>query len=119
MAMSVDAQAGGGFDAMEATIAEIHDALERGDTTCRELVKTYIMRISTYDKSGPAFNSIITINPDALTTGRGDWTAGICLASQWGELARHSRHHQGPDAYGRPHADDGRQSGAQWDDHAG
>ena len=99
MVMTVDAQAGGGFDVMEATIAEIHDALERRDITCRELVKTYIMRISTYDKSGPAFNSIITINPDALRLAE-EIGQQESAARPVGRTARHSHHHQGPDAYG-------------------
>jgi Asp-tRNA(Asn)/Glu-tRNA(Gln) amidotransferase A subunit family amidase len=54
------------FDVVELTIADIHDALEAGEVTCRELVRTYLLRISTYDQNGPQFNSIITINPDAL-----------------------------------------------------
>ncbi len=83
--MSMDAQAGGGFDVMEATIADIHDALERGDITCRELVKTFIMRISTYDKSGPAFNSIISINPDAMRLAK-EMDSRNLPRSQWGAL---------------------------------
>ena len=83
--MSGDGQAGGGFDVMEATIADIHDALERGDITCRELVRTYIMRISTYDKSGPAFNSIISINPDALRLAE-ELDSRNLPRSQWGAL---------------------------------
>jgi len=34
--------------------------------TCRELVEAYIRRINAYDKNGPAINSIVTINLDAL-----------------------------------------------------
>ena len=83
--MSADAQISGRFDVMEATIAGIHDALESGDITCRELVKTYIQRISTYDKSGPAFNSIISINPDALRLAE-EIDAQNLPRSHWGAL---------------------------------
>ena len=85
LAMSVDAQTAAGFDVMEATIAEIHNALARGEISCRELVKTYILRISTYDKSGPAVNSIITINPDALKLAESMDNRNL-PRSQWGEL---------------------------------
>ena len=37
-----------------------------GDVTARQLVEYYLARIEAYDKQGPAINSIITINPNAL-----------------------------------------------------
>lgn len=83
--MGTDAQTAGGFDVMEATIADIHDALASGTITCRELVKTYMMRISTYDKSGPAFNSIISINPDALRLAE-EIDSRNLPRSRWGAL---------------------------------
>ncbi len=85
--MSGDARqgAGGGFDVVEATIAGIHDALESGEITCRELVKSYILRISAYDKSGPAFNSIISINPDALRLAE-EIDARNLPRDEWGAL---------------------------------
>jgi amidase len=54
------------FEVEEATIAQVHDAMRARRLTCRELVGAYIRRIQTYDKNGPAINSIVTINPDAL-----------------------------------------------------
>jgi amidase len=53
------------FEVEEATIAQVHDAMREHRLTCRELVDAYIRRIDTYDKNGPAINSIVTINPDA------------------------------------------------------
>ena len=50
----------------EATIADIHRALEAGDITCRELVQMYLDRIEAYDKKGPALNAIVRVNPRAL-----------------------------------------------------
>ncbi|MBW3563819.1 MAG: amidase [Acidobacteria bacterium] len=54
------------FQVEEATIAEIHAAMLAGRLTARQLVETYLERIDAYDKSGPAINSLIALNPDAL-----------------------------------------------------
>jgi Asp-tRNA(Asn)/Glu-tRNA(Gln) amidotransferase A subunit family amidase len=54
------------FDVVEATIAEVHAAMNAGALTARALVRLYLDRIETYDKKGPAINAIITINPNAL-----------------------------------------------------
>jgi len=54
------------FDVVEATIADIHAAMNAGELTARELVQLYLDRIEAYDKQGPAINAIITINPNAL-----------------------------------------------------
>ena len=54
------------FDILETTIADIHTAYASRQLTCRQLVQTYLDRIETYDKRGPAINAIISVNPDAL-----------------------------------------------------
>ncbi|MFE4955450.1 amidase family protein [Streptomyces sp. NPDC056653] len=56
----------GGFELMEATIADIHDAYRRGQLTCRELVQQYLDRIAAYDQQGPSLKALITVNPRAL-----------------------------------------------------
>ena len=38
------------FDATEATIANIHDAFQSGDLSCRQLVEIYFERIDAYDQ---------------------------------------------------------------------
>jgi Asp-tRNA(Asn)/Glu-tRNA(Gln) amidotransferase A subunit family amidase len=53
------------FRVEEATIAQIHAAMQAHQLTCRALVDTYLRRIDTYDKNGPAVNAIVVINPDA------------------------------------------------------
>jgi amidase len=50
----------------ETTIASIQQALQRNATTCRQIVQAYLDRIAAYDHSGPAFNSILTLNKKAL-----------------------------------------------------
>src|SRR5688572_27985137 len=63
LAVTLEAQS---FDPMEATIASTHDALRARRTTCRAIVQSYLDRIAAYDKTGPALNSIQTLNPRAL-----------------------------------------------------
>src|SRR5215471_19541792 len=55
------------FQIVEATIDDIHMAFRSGRLTARQLVQGYLDRINAYDKEGPNINSIITINPNALT----------------------------------------------------
>ncbi len=54
------------FDVVEATLAEMHEAMSAGELTARELVQLYLDRIEAYDKQGPAINAIIVVNPGAL-----------------------------------------------------
>lgn len=54
------------FKVVEASIAEIHEAMLDGRLTARRLVELYLERIEAYDKQGPALNAIIVINPNAL-----------------------------------------------------
>ncbi len=56
------------FHVEETTIAQVHAAFRAHTLTCRVLVQSYLDRIAAYDKSGPAINSIITLNPSALAT---------------------------------------------------
>lgn len=56
------------FRVEETTIAAIHAALAAGTLTCRALVEQYLARIAAYDKQGPALNSLVTHNPQALAT---------------------------------------------------
>lgn len=65
-------------DYSEADIAALHDHMQRGELSSEELVAWYIDRIETIDRAGPALNSIIEINPDALSIARSldeEWKA--------------------------------------------
>lgn len=50
----------------EWTISEMRSAMESGELTSRALVEWYLGRIESIDRSGPAINSILEVNPDAL-----------------------------------------------------
>lgn len=54
------------IDLMDASISELSTAMEKGELTAVQLVQMYLDRINAYDKS-LNLNSIISINPDALT----------------------------------------------------
>ena len=58
------------FQVEEATIADIHQAMEEGRLTAEELVRSYLDRIEAYDKQGPYLNSIITVSEHALGRAR-------------------------------------------------
>jgi amidase len=54
----------GEFD--EITIAELTGGIKSGKYTARSITEEYIRRIKQIDKSGPAVNSVLELNPDAL-----------------------------------------------------
>ena len=64
LAAALQAQAPARFEVTETTIAQVHDAMKAGRLSCRELVSDYLDRIKAYDKTGPALNSIVVLNPD-------------------------------------------------------
>lgn len=52
-------------DIVEATIAQLQAAMERGGLRSQDLVNMYLERIRTLDQRGPNVNSVIQINPAA------------------------------------------------------
>jgi amidase len=54
------------FELDEITISDLQDGMKSGKFTARSLVEKYTARIAEIDKAGPAINSIIELNPDAL-----------------------------------------------------
>ena len=55
------------FELEELTIAELQNGMKSGKYTAVSLAKKYLQRIQQIDKSGPAVNSVIEINPDAIS----------------------------------------------------
>lgn len=55
------------FELEEATIAQLQQAMGSGALTARSIAEKYLARIRDIDKRGPAINSVIEINPDALS----------------------------------------------------
>ncbi len=54
------------YELDEATIAQLQDAMKSGKYSSHEITEKYLNRIDEIDKRGPAINSVIEINPDAL-----------------------------------------------------
>ena len=54
------------FDLEEITIAELQEGMKSGKYTARGITEKYLARIDAVDKRGPAVNSVIELNPDAL-----------------------------------------------------
>lgn len=58
--------AAGSFELEEATITGLQQAMGTGALTARSIAEKYLARIRDIDKRGPAINSVIELNPDAL-----------------------------------------------------
>ena len=56
-----------GFSIVEANVADLQAAMQSGKLTSQKLVKLYLARIRSIDKTGPRINSIIELNPEALS----------------------------------------------------
>src|SRR6202171_3429756 len=54
------------FELEEITIAELQEGMKAGKYTARGIAEKYLQRIEVLDKRGPAVNSVIEVNPDAL-----------------------------------------------------
>jgi amidase len=64
-------QSGGKFDWEELTIKDAQAAMASGRLTSRRLTEMYLERIERIDRRGPALNSVIETNPDALSIAEG------------------------------------------------
>ena len=55
------------FELDEVTISVLQDGMKSGKFTARSITEKYLARIREIDKEGPAINSVIEINPDAIS----------------------------------------------------
>ncbi len=58
------------FALHEVTILQLQQLLQTGKYTAEKLTELYLKRIQEIDRNGPAINSVIEINPDALEIAR-------------------------------------------------
>ena len=56
----------GGFILDGATIEDLQQKMLSGELTARSITEAYLKRIQEIDKNGPALNSVIELNPDAI-----------------------------------------------------
>lgn len=59
-------QDGGEFPLLETSIDALQEKMYSGSLTSVIVTNLYLQRIKSIDKSGPAINSVIEVNPDAL-----------------------------------------------------
>ncbi len=57
-------------EVIEADVATLQGAMQSGKTTSLAIVRAYLARIRATDKSGPRINSVIELNPDAISIAR-------------------------------------------------
>src|SRR5262245_61175028 len=55
------------FELDEKTITELQEEMKSGGMSAHSIAEKYLSRIVAIDKEGPRLNSVIEINPDALT----------------------------------------------------
>jgi amidase len=51
----------------EATLTELQAAMQAGDLTAAGLTRHFVARIDRYDRGGPRLNSVLEVNPDAVS----------------------------------------------------
>ena len=54
------------FQWKEATVTQFRQAMDSGELSAVSLAQAYLERIEQMDKSGPAVNAVLELNPDAL-----------------------------------------------------
>ncbi len=59
------------FELDEVTISDLQDGMNSGKFNAHSLAEKYLARIKEIDKAGPAVNSVIELNPDALSIADG------------------------------------------------
>jgi amidase len=66
VAVSINTNSPPTFELDELTIAELQSGMASGKYSAHSLARKYLDRIDDIDKHGPAINSVIELNPDAL-----------------------------------------------------
>jgi amidase len=55
------------FDLNEVTVDQLQEKMQKGELSSRTITQKYLDRIAAIDEKGPAINSVIEVNPDALS----------------------------------------------------
>jgi amidase len=58
------------FTVFEKTVADLQEAMTRGRVTSEDITREYLARLSRYDRNGPTFRSVLSINPRAIADAR-------------------------------------------------
>lgn len=58
------------FSLHEATISDLQSRMKSGELNAEKIASLYLQRIDEIDRRGPALNSVIELNPDAIPIAR-------------------------------------------------
>ena len=58
------------FSVFEKSIGELQEAMRAGEVTSEDLVHEYLARIARFDRNGPTFRSILSLNPKVVAEAR-------------------------------------------------
>lgn len=58
------------FSVFEKTVQDLQDAMVNRVTTSEDIVRDYLTRLALYDRNGPTFRSVLSINPRAIADAR-------------------------------------------------
>jgi len=59
-----------GFELDEVTVSDLQRRMQQGELTAERITQLYVARIEEIDRRGPTVNSVIELNPDALSIAR-------------------------------------------------
>ena len=55
------------FELDELTVDQLQQKMQNGNYTSKSITEMYLKRIEAIDKNGPSLNSVIEVNPDAIS----------------------------------------------------
>jgi hypothetical protein len=58
------------FTVFEQSVLSLQDAMRAGTVTSEDLVREYLTRLTLYDRHGPTFRSLLSVNPRAVADAR-------------------------------------------------
>ena len=58
------------FTVFEKTVSELQEAMTKHLVTSEDITREYLARLSLYDRNGPTFRAVLSINPLALADAR-------------------------------------------------
>lgn len=58
------------FTVVEKTVTDLQDAMTRGEVTSEDIVREYLARLSLFDRNGPTYLALLSLNPHALADAR-------------------------------------------------
>lgn len=58
------------FSVFEKSVTELQEAMTKGVVTSEDIVREYLARLTQYDRNGPTFRSLLSLNPRAIADAR-------------------------------------------------